>query len=239
MLPPLDGDLAGCWPRWPPGRSSARRAAVLRRRRGLRGAGVRGLPEQPAHRRRDRRPRRRGPVVALDGVTVFHAGTRRPARRAVVTAGGRVLGGHRARRRPLAEARRPRLRRRRAASRWPAAMRADIAGAAAGRRVGRGDEGAAMIPRYAPQGHGRAVHRRGPVRHVARVELLATEARAAVGVVPAEDAADLPGRAPAVDAAFVAAVAERERSPTTTWPPSSTSCRSASAGPRARGSTTG
>ncbi len=43
------------------------------------------------------------------------------------------------------------------------------------------------------------------------VELLATEAHAALGVVPPADAAACRERAPAVDDAFVAAVAERER----------------------------
>ena len=43
------------------------------------------------------------------------------------------------------------------------------------------------------------------------VELLATEAHAALGVVPAADAAACRERAPVVDDAFVAAVLERER----------------------------
>jgi adenylosuccinate lyase len=43
------------------------------------------------------------------------------------------------------------------------------------------------------------------------VELLATEAQAALGVVPAEDAATCRAKAPAVDDVFVAEVAERER----------------------------
>lgn len=43
------------------------------------------------------------------------------------------------------------------------------------------------------------------------VELLATEAHAELGVVPAADAATCRSNAPVVDAAFVAAVAERER----------------------------
>ena len=43
------------------------------------------------------------------------------------------------------------------------------------------------------------------------VELLATEAHAALGVVPADDAAACRERAPVVDEAFVAAVSERER----------------------------
>ena len=43
------------------------------------------------------------------------------------------------------------------------------------------------------------------------VELLATEAHAALGVVPAADAAACRDRAPVVDDAFVAAVLERER----------------------------
>ena len=58
------------------------------------------------------------------------------------------------------------------------------------------------------------------------VELLATEAHAALGVVPAADAAACRERAPVVDDAFVAAVARaRARRPTTTSPRSSTSCR--------------
>ena len=43
------------------------------------------------------------------------------------------------------------------------------------------------------------------------IELLATEAQAALGVVPAADAAACRANAPAVDAAFVEVVAERER----------------------------
>jgi adenylosuccinate lyase len=43
------------------------------------------------------------------------------------------------------------------------------------------------------------------------VEVLATEAWAALGVVPAEEAGAVRARAPMVDAAFVAAVADRER----------------------------
>jgi adenylosuccinate lyase len=43
------------------------------------------------------------------------------------------------------------------------------------------------------------------------VELLATEAQAALGVVPAEDAATCRAKAPAVDDVFVAEVAEREK----------------------------
>jgi adenylosuccinate lyase len=43
------------------------------------------------------------------------------------------------------------------------------------------------------------------------IELLATEAQAAIGVVPAADAAACRRRAPVVDDAFVAAVLERER----------------------------
>ncbi len=43
------------------------------------------------------------------------------------------------------------------------------------------------------------------------VELLATEAHAELGIVPAADAAACRERAPVVDDAFVAAVDERER----------------------------
>ncbi len=43
------------------------------------------------------------------------------------------------------------------------------------------------------------------------VELLATEAHASLGIVPAADAATCRRRAPVTDAAFVEAVTERER----------------------------
>ncbi|MGZ4793759.1 MAG: adenylosuccinate lyase, partial [Ilumatobacteraceae bacterium] len=42
------------------------------------------------------------------------------------------------------------------------------------------------------------------------IELLATEAHAALGIVPAEDAAACRTRAPVTDAAFVQAVSDRE-----------------------------
>ena len=60
------------------------------------------------------------------------------------------------------------------------------------------------------------------------IELLATEAWAALGVVPAADAAACRAGRPTVDEDFVAACDERERSPTTTSPPSSTWCRAPS-----------
>ena len=68
-----------------------------------------------------------------------------------------------------------------------------------------------MIPRYAPDGDGRALLRRGPVRHVA-----AGRAAGHRGLGRGRGRArrrrrGLPGPGPEVDAAFVAAVAERER----------------------------
>ena len=60
-------------------------------------------------------------------------------------------------------------------------------------------------------GDGRPLHRRGPLRHVARVELLATEGWVEVGDVPAEAAEACRDRAPKVDSAFVQAVDEREQ----------------------------
>ena len=70
------------------------------------------------------------------------------------------------------------------------------------------------------------------------VELLATEAHAGIGVVPAGDAAACRERAPVVDEAFVAAVLERDAPPTTTSPPSSTSSSRPSACRPGCGSTT-
>jgi adenylosuccinate lyase len=49
------------------------------------------------------------------------------------------------------------------------------------------------------------------LRRWLEIELLATEAQATLGIVPAEHAAACRGNAPEVDADFVAAVAERER----------------------------
>ena len=97
-----------------------------------------------------------------------------------------------------------------------------------------------MIPRYSPARHGRAVQRRRPASPCgSRSSCWPPRPRPRVGVVPAEDAATCRAKAPTVDEAFVAEVLERERSPTTTWRRSSTWCRSASARPPDRTSTTG
>ena len=71
------------------------------------------------------------------------------------------------------------------------------------------------------------------------VELLATEAWSALGVVPVDDADCGRAHAPVVDGAFVAEVAARRQSPITTSPHSSTSCSSTSAARPGSGSTTG
>ncbi len=68
-----------------------------------------------------------------------------------------------------------------------------------------------MIPRYTLPEMAAVV---GDVARFGRwleIELLATEAWAALGVVPSDDAAACRARAPVVDTAFVAAVEERER----------------------------
>jgi len=68
-----------------------------------------------------------------------------------------------------------------------------------------------MIPRYAPPDMVTLFSDEARFSLWLEVELLAVEAQATTGVVPQADAAALRARAPAVDAAFVAAVAERER----------------------------
>ncbi len=96
-----------------------------------------------------------------------------------------------------------------------------------------------MIPRYAPPDMAALFSDTARFALWLEVELLATEAQAAVGVVPVEDAATCRAKAPTVDEVFVADVLARERSRTTTWRRSWTSCRSASGRPPARTSTTG
>src|SRR3984893_11491612 len=68
-----------------------------------------------------------------------------------------------------------------------------------------------MIPRYAPAA--RAAPFSAPARFSLwwEVELLATEARAAVGVVPQNEAAACRAKAPTVDEVFVSEVLEREK----------------------------
>ena len=68
-----------------------------------------------------------------------------------------------------------------------------------------------MIPRYAPAAMAELFSDEARFAMWLRVELLATEGWAEVGDVPAEAAAACRARAPHVDAAFVEAVAERER----------------------------
>ena len=95
-----------------------------------------------------------------------------------------------------------------------------------------------MIPRYSPPDMAALFTDAARFGLWLEVELLATEAQAAIGVVPAEAAATARAKAPTVDDVFVADVLRARRSPTTTWPPSSTWCRSASARPPVPTSTT-
>ncbi len=68
-----------------------------------------------------------------------------------------------------------------------------------------------MIPRYAPADAARLFSDEARLARWLEVELLAVEALADAGVTPPSVAEAVRARAPKVDAAFVAAVAERER----------------------------
>ena len=148
-------------------------------------------------------------VAGIDGVTVFHAGTRRHTPDGpFYTAGGRVLGVTavaptlgQARERAYAAV---------APIDWEGMqMRHDIAALIAGSPVGVGRS--AVIPRYAPADMAALFSDTARFSLWLEVELLATEAQAAVGVVPAEDAATCRAKAPTVDEVFVADVLEREK----------------------------
>jgi len=68
-----------------------------------------------------------------------------------------------------------------------------------------------MIPRYAPADMAALFSDTARFSLWLEVELLATEAQAALGVVPAEDAATCRAKAPTVDEVFVADVLAREK----------------------------
>src|SRR5580692_5463238 len=68
-----------------------------------------------------------------------------------------------------------------------------------------------MIPRYSPADMAALFTDAARFGLWLEVELLATEAQALVGVVPAEDAAACRAKAPTVDEVFVADVLEREK----------------------------
>ena len=68
-----------------------------------------------------------------------------------------------------------------------------------------------MIPRYAPADMAALFSDTARFSLWLEVELLATEAQAALGVVPADDAATCRAKAPTVDEVFVADVLEREK----------------------------
>ena len=150
-------------------------------------------------------------MAAIDGVTVFHAGTRRHTPDGpFYTAGGRVLGVTavaptlgQARERAYAAA---------APIDWEGhadAPRHRRAGAPA--RPSGAAGGSTMIPRYAPADMAALFSDTARFSLWLEVELLATEAQAALGVVPAEDAATCRAKAPTVDEVFVADVLEREK----------------------------
>ena len=159
---------------------------------------------------------------ALPGVTVFHAGTARgrTAGDGVVTSGGRVLGVT-ALGGTLAEAR-SRAYAAVAAISWPGVQRPERhrprRGPVGDRfprhvrpRSPRESRGTPMIPRYAPKEMAALFSDEARFAMWLRVELLATDGWVAVGDVPAEAAEYCRAHAPEVDAAFVDAVAERER----------------------------
>ena len=110
----------------------------------------------------------------------------------------------------LAAGARARLRRRRAdrLGGYADALRHRGEGA---RRGSAGAGGRRMIPRYAPADMAALFSDAARFSLWLEVELLATEAQAALGVVPAEDAATCRAKAPAVDEVFVADVLEREK----------------------------
>ena len=68
-----------------------------------------------------------------------------------------------------------------------------------------------MIPRYSLPDMAAVWADTTRLQRWLEIELLATEAQAALGVVPAVDAAACRADAPEIDAAFVETVAERER----------------------------
>jgi len=68
-----------------------------------------------------------------------------------------------------------------------------------------------VIPRYSPEDMAALFSDTARFGMWLEVELLATEAQAAIGVVPAEDAATCRAKAPTVDDVFVAEVLEREK----------------------------
>ncbi len=146
-----------------------------------------------------------GEASALEGVTVFHAGTA-PQGDHLVTAGGRVLGvtglG------PSLEEARRRAYQGVDAIGWDGAQLPD---GHRPRHAGFGDHGRPMIPRYAPAAMAALFTDEARLAGWLEVELLATEGWAAIGEVPQDAAEACRSRAPVVDAAFVEAVAERER----------------------------
>ena len=199
FLAVANGDLGGAAPR--PSRGEAAVCVVL---------ASQGYPEHP--RLGDTIEGLDGAgqsVAAVDGVTVFHAGTRRHSPDGPFhTAGGRVLGVTAVA--PTLEQARERAYAATAPIEWEGMqMRHDIAARLPAHRSGPGR--GRVIPRYAPADMAALFSDTARFSLWLEVELLATEAQAALGVVPAEDAATCRAKAPTVDDVFVADVLEREK----------------------------
>ena len=94
-----------------------------------------------------------------------------------------------------------------------------------------------MIPRYSTDEMDAVWSDTARFGRWLEVELLATEGHADLGLVPAAAARACRAGAPATDDGFVARCSPARRSPTTTWPRSSTSCRTRSAPRTGPGST--
>ena len=132
-------------------------------------------------------------AARVDGATVFHAGTGRHTPDGPFhTAGGRVLGVTAVA--PTLAAARERAYAAAAPIDWEGMqMRLDIAARVPG-AASAGAGGRRMIPRYAPADMAALFSDTARFSLWLEVELLATEAQAALGVVPAEDGGHLPGQ---------------------------------------------
>ncbi len=137
----------------------------------------------------------------MDNVIVFHAGTKRDDQGRFVTNGGRVLAvtglGD-----TLKEARDRAYAGAGLITFQGSIRRSDIALSRQPRR--------AVIPRYAPKDVAELFSDETRFDTMLEVELLAADALAELGVLPAADAAALRARRPVIDADFVMAVNERE-----------------------------
>ncbi len=149
-------------------------------------------------------------VARVEGATVFHAGTGRHTPRRAVPHRRRARARRHRRRPDARRGARARLRRRGAHRLGGHADAVRHRGERA-RCDGTGAGGRRMIPRYAPADMAALFSDAARFSLWLEVELLATEAQAALGVVPADEAATCRAKAPVVDEVFVADVLEREK----------------------------